>query len=847
MNKKFLRIFCLALSGLLLLAGLSWGADTAASPAAKPTVQFAADQILVKFKGTPKNLSVFQAIHPASEIAAALTPAANQALANIQGTPEKFYGAVGVMKVRVPPQTGIGPAIEALYRSGTVEFAEPNYRVKATGMGIGNLPQILPGVPVSPNDPSFGQQWALKNTGQAGGAAGADINATNAWSIRTNASATIVGVIGTGVDYTHLDLINNMWVNPHQGTHGYTGDKYGINAYLGTGDPKDDNGQGTHLAGIIGAQGNNARGIAGVAWTAKIMALKALDENGWGWVGDVIECINYVLAVQLTESYPRIVLCNGYGSYAYSLALYNAIKSARDSAKGGVLFVTGTGNDAVDLDQTSPFYPAGFELANIISTGASTRQDYWWPSTNRGAISEDLAAPGMDILSTWLTNTYKLSSGTAQAAAHVTGASALVWAQNSAFNWKQVKGLILNGSVDGVKTAFGRKCVTEGRLNLYNSLGTTLVGTPAIFQVMPTWADLGTTITITGINFGTVKGTISFKGYNFPPAAISSWTNEQIVAKVPGACPTDWGRLTVAITGGKTSRGAAFAVDVGTWEWCRVANTILAHQQAASAQIGNNVWIISGLTEWGQSAVVERFALDTLTGMIDPAWTIQRPVRHARAAAIGTKIYVVGGYDDVTLQWQNLLQIFDTATGTWSRGRNIPKPLAAPAVVSYGGKIYVFGGQDPNNKALNTTFIYTPATNSWATGASLPWKTAWSATAFVSASKVWLMGGKTESGGVWNPHSEVLQYDFVAGTWDFMDTLASPTWAAAGIDYKYTPYCLAGGHYDGQYYLTSDWKQKVWGPWQLYPMAGKLGNKIFLLNGDSYGGNGVYRFIPIYP
>jgi subtilisin family serine protease len=154
------------------------------------------------------------------------------------------------------------PALIKLYaQSGLVEFAEPDYLVHAAV--------------TIPNDPRYldGTLWGLNNTGQNGGTMDADIDAPEAWDIRTSASNIVVAVLDTGIRTTHEDLAANLWTNPLDGSHGW-------NALSGTNNPGDDEGHGSLVAGIIGARGNNGRGVVGVAWSVQIMALKCLDSSG---------------------------------------------------------------------------------------------------------------------------------------------------------------------------------------------------------------------------------------------------------------------------------------------------------------------------------------------------------------------------------------------------------------------------------------------------------------------------------------------------------------------------------------------------------------------------------------
>ena len=160
-----------------------------------------------------------------------------------------------------------------------VEYAEPNYEINLDEAPAGPL------VPILPHDPQFNDQWALANSGQRGGKKGADISATLAWAKTTGSDDVVVAVLDTGVDYNHEDLTENMWRRPekmgpyHDNELCTIDDEFGFNAIDG-GDPMDDNGHGTHCAGIIGAEGENEVGIAGVNWKVQIMPLKFMNAGG---------------------------------------------------------------------------------------------------------------------------------------------------------------------------------------------------------------------------------------------------------------------------------------------------------------------------------------------------------------------------------------------------------------------------------------------------------------------------------------------------------------------------------------------------------------------------------------
>ena len=186
----------------------------------------------------------------------------------------------------------------------------------------------------------------------------------------------VVAVLDTGVDFTHVDLVQNMWIRP-ENVPAYTDDELGtfndINGYNGTdniADPMDDNGHGTHCAGIIGAEGDNGEGIAGINWHVKIMPLKFLGRGGFGSVDDAIEAINY--AIDRKEHGVNIrIISASWGSTQKSQALEDTIRAAGDA---GILFVAAAGNDGSNNDKRA-HYPSNYDLPNVISVAALDRND----------------------------------------------------------------------------------------------------------------------------------------------------------------------------------------------------------------------------------------------------------------------------------------------------------------------------------------------------------------------------------------------------------------------------------------------------------------------------------------
>jgi subtilisin family serine protease len=316
----------------------------------------------------------------------------------------------------------------------------------------------------APNDPLFNEQWSLKNTGQRNGTTGADICAERAWTKTTGSDKVVVAVIDTGVDYSHTDLAHNIWTRPANLAPytdkelGTFDDVHGFDAADADGDPMDDNGHGTHCAGIIGAEGDNQEGMAGINWHVQIMPLKFLNANGSGTLKDAIECINYVIARKKDGVNVRIISAS-WGSTFYSRALEDAIRRAGEE---GILFIAAAGNSSTNNDR-SPHYPSNYDLPNVISVAALTRQDQLARFSNYGARSVHLAAPGAEILSTWPGNEYEEHSGTSMATPEVSGVAALVLAVNPNMTMKELRERLLE-SVDKLPALEG-KVATGGRLN----------------------------------------------------------------------------------------------------------------------------------------------------------------------------------------------------------------------------------------------------------------------------------------------------------------------------------------------------------------------------------------------
>ena len=343
-----------------------------------------------------------------------------------------------------------------------VEYAHPNYELYAD--------HDLPGKHKHADDERFGEQWSLANTGQDGGTTGADISILGAWFKTTGSSKVVVAVLDSGVNYTHPDLINNIWVRPADmaaytdDERGEFNDLHGFNATDNARDPMDDNGHGTHCAGIIGAEGNNGIGIAGINWNVEIMPLKFLNANGSGTTKDAIEAINYAIDRKRKGVNLRIISAS-WGSTQKSRALSDAIKRAGDE---GILFVAAAGNNGDDSDKR-PHYPAGYKLPNVISVAALDRNDRLASFSNYGAKSVHIAAPGKEILSTWLNDEFYVASGTSMATPEVSGVAALVLSVNPKMTVAELRERLEN-STDKLDSLKG-KISSGGRLNAARAVG----------------------------------------------------------------------------------------------------------------------------------------------------------------------------------------------------------------------------------------------------------------------------------------------------------------------------------------------------------------------------------------
>lgn len=369
---------------------------------------------------------------------------------DLGGSTIQEFSFIGVERMRVQG-VSVEEAVARLKNDPRVEYAEPNW---------------IQSIDVVPNDPRYGEMWQLHNTGQTGGTAGADIKAQQAWDVFTGDPNIMVGVIDTGVDYTHEDLVGNVWTNPGEipgngiddDGNGYVDDIHGYDFVNNDGDPMDDHGHGSHCSGTIAANGNNGIGITGINWHAKIVGIKFLNAGGSGSTDGAIAAVQYAIAVGVK------LTSNSWGGGGFSQALLDAINAA---GAANQLFVAASGNSGVNTD-ISPQYPAAYDTPYIVSVAATDHNDELASFSNFGLTTVDLGAPGVNTLSCEPGNQYQLLSGTSMACPHVSGACALLWGRFPGMTNLQVKNRVMMFA-DPIPALAG-KCVTGGRLNLFMTI-----------------------------------------------------------------------------------------------------------------------------------------------------------------------------------------------------------------------------------------------------------------------------------------------------------------------------------------------------------------------------------------
>lgn len=429
----------------------------------------------------------------------------------VTGAMKHFGDNEGVYLIHSPHESL--DAVIRLRGLPEVEYAEPNYIYRHIPLAEANDPRYnnpedniwgMMGDLTRPLSAKLGSQSGEAWAGVSGSVTNNDgsVSPTYDASLKQTGSENVyVGVIDEGVQYNHEEFIgpdyHNIFINPKEGTkankkdddgNGYTDDFYGWDftgrnntIYDGVSDD-----HGTHVAGTIGARGNNSKGVAGVVWDVKIITAKFLGMNG-GTTANAIKAIDYITDLKARHNLNIVATNNSWGGGGFSKGLQDAIERAN---KANILFVAAAGNDGKNID-ASPNYPASYPNENIISVGA-----LWLNETaavpnysNYGATSVDLFAPGHRIWSTTPNNTYSNYSGTSMATPHVTGAVALwvsandknndrlldknitiggtIYPAGTMYSGKMIKEAILYSAIPHGQ--FGGKCLTGGYLDVHSA------------------------------------------------------------------------------------------------------------------------------------------------------------------------------------------------------------------------------------------------------------------------------------------------------------------------------------------------------------------------------------------
>ncbi|KZN35107.1 S8 family serine peptidase [Pseudoalteromonas luteoviolacea] len=547
-------------------------------------------------------------------------------------------------------------AIQALEKHPAVSYVEPNYTVKAMAL---------------PNDSRFDDLWGLHNTGQTGGTNDADINAPEAWDISIGSREVIVGVIDTGVDYSHPDLTANMWVNPNEiagdgidnDGNGYIDDVYGINAITNSGDPMDDQGHGTHVSGTIGATGNNSEGVVGVNHEVSIIGCKFLNSSGSGSTADAIKCIDYMVAMK-NAGHNISVLNNSWGGGGFSQALYDSITA---SEQAGILFVAAAGNGARDND-LSPSYPASYDHDSVMAIASTTHTDAMSSFSQWGLTSVDMGAPGSDILSTIPGGGYASFSGTSMATPHVAGAAALALSVNPSLTTLELKELLMQSGKS--IAALDGKTVSGKRLDAHQMLidadptpGFRVVATPVSQEITAgQTADYQLTFTSVANWQGDIdlSATGGLNGVTLSKTTVTP--GETAVLSVATTAETQWGsyNFTVDAVSGELNQQKQLALNVlptGLRDFVYDNTTSVDIPDNDQAGVTSTITIADDVTIFGSSTALNishTYIGDLLVTLTSPAGTVA--TLHNRAG---------GSADNIVDSFSSDAFNGETAAGDW--------------------------------------------------------------------------------------------------------------------------------------------------------------------------------------
>jgi len=412
---------------------------------AQQTREYVPGEVIVKLKGKAKTLSSRAFL--------------GKAVAEKSMTLKGSWSGLNLHHFALKPGQSVEAMIAELQQDPEVEYAEPNYIVRNFSLGSPEGPVL-----------SMAEFRELSHGGQnPNGQTSAPIGLGDAWDeMSYDKEPPIVAVIDTGVDLNHDVFVQSgaIWTNPGEipgngiddDGNGFVDDVHGWNFVANNADPTDDEGHGTHVAGIILGTTQDIKTTPLAPAQIRIMPLKFLDKNGSGTTSAAIQAIYYAV------NNGAKVLSNSWGGGGFSNALLEAIAY---SYQKGRIFVAAAGNSSNNND-LRPTYPANYNVPNVISVAATSDLDALASFSNYGAQTVHMGAPGVKIFSTYPRNTFAALSGTSMATPFVSGLAALIVREQPAMNGYQVRQLIFNGAQP--VSSLMNKTVTRSRLNVYHSL-----------------------------------------------------------------------------------------------------------------------------------------------------------------------------------------------------------------------------------------------------------------------------------------------------------------------------------------------------------------------------------------
>ena len=686
-------------------------------PPVRNTPEYVPGQVIVRFK---------PAIPLADQSSRVSSSRLNAEAGAVSAIPLTLMGVSDAELVSLSPGADVQEAITVYEKDPDVLYAQPNFLYRFT---------------LVPNDPDIGQQWGLLEPDAWKGG----INALDAWDIRTESSSTVIAVIDTGIDYTHPDLQDNIWINSGEtGTDtggndkrfngidddldGYVDDWQGWNFYTNTSDIRDLEGHGTHIAGIIGAMGNNGIGVSGVTWRTQIMPLDVSNLDG------TLSTLSAIQAIQYAKEHGASVIHGSWGGYSDDTYLRDIIAANPD-----LLFVFAAGNDFNNND-INPFYPASYPFNNIISVAAVS---YWSDNfagfTNYGPVSVDLAAPGDYILSTYLGGSYRYMDGTSTAAPFVTGVAALIKEERPGFSSEQIRDYILQ-TVER-KDVYAPYVSSHGRLNAYNALRATQ-GPVADFTTDVTAGSAPLMVFFYDRSYAEITSwNWSFGEGNYSTAQDTIFVYEQ-----PGTYTVN---LTVmnADRTGTISRPGYIRVmnppttDVGSnWTLATGSAAFPGRCYPTSVVFDGKMWVIGGYDGDGTSYNDVWSSFDGVNWTQETSSAKFSP-RYVHASVVyDGKMWVISGgsfgegskdvwYSDNGRNWS-----LATDNAAFSGRSQFP-------VIDYDGKMWIIGGRISGNEGSNDVWYssdgktWTPATEHAA------FQSRWGHSAVVFNNTMWVIGG----------------------------------------------------------------------------------------------------------